>query len=274
MALTEPQAATAPSSVNPEPPRPALSEAELERRRGRPWTLRVLRVFDITPRMRRVQLTADNLDEFRPRPGQEIVLQIPQPDGEPARRHYTIRRFDPASRLIDVDFVMHGADAPAVRWARAVRPGDAIEIRGPRGRIALAPDADWHLFSGDETAIPAIFALIEALPAGAPAFAFIETGTEADQQQLETAAKLDLAWLSRRGAPPGPSRILLDAIERFHLPAGKGFAIVIGETSNVRAQRHFLIERGLPRDRIYSEGYWRPGRIGGHDHVDERTEGR
>ena len=32
---------------------------------------------------------------------------------------------------------------------------------------------------------------------------------------------------------------------------------------------HGLIARGLTRDQIYSEGYWRPGRIGGHDHVNE-----
>ncbi len=35
------------------------------------------------------------------------------------------------------------------------------------------------------------------------------------------------------------------------------------------AQRHHLIGRGFTRDRISSEGYWRPGRIGGHDHVED-----
>src|SRR5689334_2174985 len=31
--------------------RPMLSEAELERRRGRPWTLRVVKAFEINPHM-------------------------------------------------------------------------------------------------------------------------------------------------------------------------------------------------------------------------------
>ena len=249
--------------------RPPLTEAEIERRRGRLWSLRVTGAQDITPRMRRVQLTGDDLAEFQPRPGQEIVLQIPQDGAEPARRHYTIRSFDPASRLIDVDFVIHGDHAPAVRWALEAKPGQAIDVRGPRGRIALGPDADWHLFTGDETTIPAIFGLIEALPQGAKAFALIEIGSDADKLALTTAADVKLSWLSRNGAPPGPSRLLLDAIERFPLPPGKGHAIIIGETSNVRAQRHTLIERGMTREQIYSEGYWRPGRIGGHDHVNE-----
>lgn len=258
-----PKPAPAPSA------RPPLSEAELERRRGKPWTLRVVGARDIGPRMRRVQLTADNLDGFEPRPAQEIVLQIAQAEGEPARRHYTIRRFDRAKKLIDVDFVIHGSKTPGVRWALDAKPGDAIDIRGPRGRIALAPDADWHLFSGDETTIPAIFALIEALPQGAKAFAFIEVGSEAEKLSLSAEADVALVWLLRDGAAPGPSRLLLDAIERFAPPPGKGHAIIIGETGNVRAQRHYLIEHGMTREQIYSEGYWRPGRLGGHDHVND-----
>jgi NADPH-dependent ferric siderophore reductase len=253
----------------PAAPRPQLSEAELERRRGKPWTFRVLSVANIAPRMRRVRLTADALDEFRPRPGQEIVLQIPQNGGEPARRHYTIRRFDPATRLIDVDFVLHGEHAPGVRWALDAAPGQAIDVRGPRGRIALGADADWHLFTGDETAMPAILGMVEALPQGAKASIFFEIGDDSDRLDVATVADVTVMWLSRQGAPPSPNRILLDAVERFALPPGKGHAIVIGETSNVRAQRHALIARGLSREQIYSEGYWRPGRVGGHDHVDE-----
>jgi NADPH-dependent ferric siderophore reductase len=140
--------------------------------------------------------------------------------------------------------------------------------------MALSPDAAWHLFTGDETALPAILGLIEALPAGARAFAFVEIGSDADKQVPRTEAKLDLVWLSRHGAEPGPSRLTLDAVERFVRPEGQGFAYILGETSNVRAQRHYLIDQGMGRDRIYAEGYWRPGRIGGHDHVDDRSEGR
>lgn len=247
--------------------RPTLTPEELERRRGRPWTLRVAGAANIGPRMRRVQLTAENLDEFRPRPGQEIVLQIPQPGGEPARRHYTIRRFDLQTKLIDVDVVLHGDKTPGVRWALYAQPGDSIEIRGPRGRIALAPDADWHLFTGDETALPAIFALVEAMPAGANAYVFLEIGGASEKADLRVQAELHPTWLVRNG-PPRPNELVLSAVRQFALPPGRGHAIVLGETSNVRALRHHLLERGMTCEQIYAEGYWRPGRIGGHDHVD------
>src|SRR5215469_10636367 len=259
--MTPPDDITA-TPQNP-PARPALSEAELERRRGRPWTLHVVKAFEIAPRMRRVQLTGDNLDEFQPRPGQEIVLQLPQRAGEVARRHYTIRRFDRGAKLIDVDFVLHGHRTPGVSWALEAQPGDSVDIRGPRGRIALDATADWHLFLGDETAIPAIFGLIEALPSTARAFAFLEIGSDEDRLSVATAAQLKLEFLSRGGTAPGPNDILAGVLARFAFPAGKGQAFTLAETSNTRGLRHALVDRGLDRGQIYSEGYWRPGRIGG-----------
>jgi NADPH-dependent ferric siderophore reductase len=250
------------------PARPALSEAELERRRGRPWTLKVAGSERMTPHMHRVRLTADSLDGFEPKPAQEIVLQIPQGGDEPARRHYTIRGFDAGKKIIDVDFLLHGHGTPGEHWALEAKPGQSIEIRGPRGRIALSPKADWHLFSGDETAMPAILALLEALPPGSRAKAFIEVGNDAERM-LPAAHADAITWLSRNGAAAAPNGILGDAVAGFALPPGRGHAIVLGETSGVRGIRHALIARGLTREQIYSEGYWRPDRIGGHDHVED-----
>ena len=243
-----------------------LDPAILAARRGREWTLRVVGARDITPTMRRVQLTGDALDEFNPRPGQELVLNIAQPGAEAARRHYTIRRYDPASKLIDIDFVLHGHRTPGVSWSLDAKPGDKLTVNGPRGRMAIAQDVDWHLFTGDETALPAIFAMVETLPASATATIFLEIGGDADKQPLSSKAQVTLNWLPRRGAP-GPSTLMADALAAFPLPSGKGFAYILGETSNVRAQRHALIARGMTREQIYAEGYWRPGRIGGHDHI-------
>lgn len=256
---------------------PARSERTLTpemiaARRGREWSLRVIGTSQVTPRMRRVQLTGEALDEFMPRPGQELVLNLPQEGSEPARRHYTIRRYDPKTRSIDIDVVLHGHATPGARWALAAQPGDKLLVNGPRGRMTIAQDADWHLFTGDETALPAIFAMAEALPASAKAFIFLEIGNEDDKQPLQSAAAITLRWLSRGGAAPGPSTITLDALWGFSLPPGKGFAYILGETSNVRAQRHSLLERGMSREQIYAEGYWRPGRVGGHDHIRDEEE--
>ena len=44
---------------------------------------------------------------------------------------------------------------------------------------------------------------------------------------------------------------------------------MLGETSTIRRQRHDLIARGMGKEQIFGEGYWRPGRVGGHDHLVE-----
>jgi NADPH-dependent ferric siderophore reductase len=231
------------------------------------WPLTVVGAADVTPRMRRVSLVGEAMDAFEFRPGQDLVLTLPS-DAGPVRRHYTIRRFDRAENRLDIDFVLHGR-SPATAWARSVAIGDEIVAEGPRGRTSVRGAADWRLFTGDETALPGIAAMIESLAAGEHAIAFIEVAGPDEEQPVETAARLDLTWLHRAGPPRAPSLGLMQALTTFQLPVGVGQACVIGETSTVRAQRQGLIARGLAKEQICAEGYWRPGRVGGHDHIIE-----
>jgi NADPH-dependent ferric siderophore reductase len=215
------------------------------------WTLSVVEAFDVTPRMRRVVFTGDNLDEMTYRPGQALVLAMPLPEGGTGRRDYTIRSFDRKKRQLAMDFVLHGT-TPSPEWARRAAAGDVLQVRGPRGRTVIDETADWHLFCGDETCLPAILHMLESLPENAKVHVFLE-----------------VTWVDRGGEEAGPNTLLLDRLAAFELPQGRGHAYIIGETSNVRAQRRHLVERGLEKSQISSEGYWRPGRIGGHDHVDD-----
>ncbi len=231
------------------------------------WRLTVVGAVDVTPRLRRVSFVGD-LGGLQHRPGQDLALNLPGPQGATHRRHYTIRRFDRTEERLDVDFVLH-AVSPATNWARGAALGDEITAHGPRGRTTVSGPADWRLFTGDETALPGIAAMIESLPAGERAFAFVEVAGPEDEQPIETAADLAMVWL-HRGAPPRPaSPLLIGALAAFRLPPGVGQACVIGETATVRAQRQGLVARGFPKERIAAEGYWRPGRIGGHDHIVE-----
>ncbi|HVU19330.1 MAG TPA: siderophore-interacting protein [Rhizomicrobium sp.] len=228
------------------------------RKGRRAWPLTVLSKSRIAPRMTRVEFLGSDLDEFVWTRGQDVVLELPAPEGI-ARRRYTVRAHDPVRRTLSIDFFLHGEGASGP-WLDSLRNGDAVNAVGPRGHTYLR-EADWHLFVGDETCIPGIFAMLEELGGAAPAYTFLEVGSTADQVPLDASAKTAINWVTRNG------NALFDAVENFALPKGEGFATVIGETAKVRAIRHRLLERGIARNRIAAEGYWRPGRVGGHDHV-------
>jgi NADPH-dependent ferric siderophore reductase len=233
------------------------------------WNLVLREAHDITPHMRRLIFSADGLDAFDHCPGQDLVLMMSQAGGEPLRRHYTVR--ERTAENLTIDFVLHGHGGPAERWAREAKPGDRLEARGPRGHTSVNPDAAWHLFVGDETCLPGIFAMLEALPTDARASAFIEVEDAADRQYLDADCDLDLEWLVRGGPAVPSSQTLIERIALFAPPPGRGHAYIIGETSTVQAIRRGLLARGLDRSQITAEGYWRPGRLGGHDHI--RDEG-
>jgi len=225
----------------------------------RHWRLTLRHAEQLTPRMRRLQFTSPDLREMQWSPGQDLVLNLP----DAPRRHYTIRAL--RDDVLTIDFVMHGHGA-AAQWAQRAQPGIQLDAAGPRGRTRLSETADWHLFIGDETCIPAIFAMLETLPARKRAWAFIEIESDAERQSLTTHGDVHIEWIARNG-PARPSALLLDRLKTFEMPPGTGHAYTLGETSGVRAERHWLIDRGWSREQITSEGYWRPGRIGGHDHA-------
>ncbi|MFO1013233.1 MAG: siderophore-interacting protein [Caulobacteraceae bacterium] len=233
------------------------------------WALTVVDAFDVSPRMRRVRLVGEDMRAFDYWPGQDLVLNIPTADG-PARRHYTIRSYDPVEQRLDIDFVLHG-DSPAVRWAKTAAIGSALAVNGPRGRTSVRGQAALRLFIGDETALPGIFHMAESLAPEEKARIFLEISGEEDIQTLDARADVEITWHVRGH---GAQSVLPEVLAGYDLPKGAIQAAVIGQTAMVRAVRQGLIARCVPKDNIVAEGYWRPGRVGGHDHVFDEGEGR
>jgi len=240
--------------------------APIARAKGPTRQLTVVEAHDVTPSMRRVSFVFSGVETFAYQSGQALVFAIPTADGGLGRRDYTIRSLDRNTGRLDVDFVLHG-DAPGASWARNAKPGDMLEARGPRGATVFDAEAGWHLLVGDETCIPALFHILEDMPEGTPAAVFIEVGGPEDEQPVETVANLALTWVHRTADRAENDTGLIEALDGFAFPDGRGHAYVIGETGKVRQMRRRLIERGLGKDQVSAEGYWRPGRIGGHDHV-------
>ncbi|MFI0481188.1 siderophore-interacting protein [Actinomadura sp. 9N215] len=240
----------------------------------------VLRTERLTPHMIRVVIGGEDLAGFGAgeftdhyvkllftRPGvaypepfdmERIRAELPR-EHWPSTRTYTVRAWDPEAVELTIDFVHHGDKGIAGPWAASVRPGEEIHFMGPGGAYAPRADAGWHLLVGDESALPAIAASLERIPADAPVRVFVEVAGPEEEQDLPTPGDADIVWLHRGGARVGD--LLVDAVQKLEFPDGEVHAFVHGEATFVKAlRRHLRIDRGLPMERLSISGYWRRGR--------------
>jgi NADPH-dependent ferric siderophore reductase len=188
-------------------------------------------------------------------------------DGQPHAdsRDYTPRRYDPAAGTLDIEFVIHDA-GPATRWAMQARPGQPLQLRGPRGSFVIPTNFDWHLLIGDDTALPAIARRLAELPAGARAVVLAEVDGADDQVPFESAADVTVTWAYRDGAEPGASDVLARTLRTMTLPKGDYYAWVAAESLTAKALRAQLIaEHGANPKWMRAAGYWRRGAVAVHD---------
>jgi NADPH-dependent ferric siderophore reductase len=226
------------------------------------WQFRCRERRQVTPNMLRIVLQGADLAEFSYIPGQALRLVLPHDGFRTCERDYTIRNLDRAAGTIELDVFLHG-DTPGPRWARDIRPGDSVIGRGPRSRIRLLPGRAWYLLAGDDTCIPAILHMLEALPGNARAEAFIEVTDLRDRQSTALPDGVRLHWLQSEPHEPSP---LLQAVEELPFQECQGQICLIGQTATVQALRRRLIARGYSKEDIAAEGYWRPGKTGGIVH--------
>ncbi|TWE11431.1 siderophore-interacting protein [Rudaeicoccus suwonensis] len=176
----------------------------------------------------------------------------------PVTRTYTIRSFDPQTRELAIDFVVHGDSGLAGPWAAAAEPGDPIAFFGPGGGWAPDPAADVHLLVGDEAAAPAIAAALDALPLDARTEVFVEVADSTTHVPLRTGPHTHVTWVHRDEHGGTYGEPLAAAVRAAGLPEGDVRAFVHGNAALVKDLRRFLfVECGLPRDQVSISGYWR-----------------
>ena len=181
----------------------------------------------------------------------------------PVTRTYTVRWADRRAGRMAIDFVTHGDTGYAGPWAQQAKAGDRLVLMGPGGAYAPAAETGWHLLAGDLSALPAIAAALEGMPAGARGTALVEVESEADVLELDNPAGIDVQWLVN----PDTDDIdfLARAIDAAPWPedvTSEGAVQVFahGERESIKAVRRVLKERGVPKAAISISGYWARGR--------------
>ncbi|MFP1603096.1 siderophore-interacting protein [Microbacterium sp. 2216-1] len=215
------------------------------------------------------------LDEPTPHPSHWYTRWKELPDGaRNVMRTYTPSGIRPESREIDVDIYLHDPAGPASAWAAQAVPGDRVVITGPDSRngwtgygLHWAPgDAKRMLLVADETAFPAVAAILRAVPdaervdvilectdpaddivtAHAPAHAHITRVSRGDDPDCTGAERAVVEWGRERG-------------EGMHADPGF-YAWLAGESgTTARVRRHLTASLGVPKSRVAFLGYWKVG---------------
>ncbi|WP_102142893.1 siderophore-interacting protein [Mycobacterium hubeiense] len=260
-------------------------------------TFEVARTEQLTPHLIRVVLgdagSGTGFDTFTPNSYTDAyvklvfvadgvdVAALPQPltldsfktlpaEQQPAVRTYTVRRADTERREVTIDFVVHGDHGVAGPWAVAATPGQPAYLMGPSGAYAPDAAADWHLFAGDESAVPAIGAALEALPDNAIGKAFIEVGGPEDEIELTAPPGVEVNWIYRGGradlvpeSQAGDQAPLIAAVKETPWLPGQVQVFIHGEAQAVmhNLRPYIRKERGVDAKWASSiSGYWRRGR--------------
>lgn len=243
--------------------------------------LQVTAVHQLTPHVRRIRFTGEDLDRYGSPANLHVKLLIPPrgaemswpligsngqliwPEGpsRPTLRKYTVRAIDPAAGHLDIDFVIHEEPGPGADFAMRAQPGDMIGMVGPGGLGYR--EADWYLLIGDETAVPAIARLLAAMPDTAKGTVLIELADVADCQELGEPAGVEVKWLQRRSedAEDEMPALAREAMA-ISLPGGDSRRFVWAgvEFDVLKAIRpHFQRTIGLSKREMLLVAYWRKG---------------
>lgn len=236
----------------------------------------VTAVSDPVPHVRRLTIMAPEFGDlqrlgadeyiglFMPAAGVDLVL--PSPHGlnvraqlekldeavRPQLRWYTIRYHRPELCEIDIDIVIH-ADGPGGEYLHRVQPGDVVGIReGEGGHPGVGGR---QLLVGDETAAPAISAILESLGGQVDDITvYLEVPGDGDVAPIDSPAPITM--VTRSGAPGAALLAALTASP----PQAYDFVWICGEQKMSADGRRLLVEHGTHKRDILFSAYWRLGK--------------
>lgn len=238
-------------------PAPVIERVRHETRRR---NLTVKSTKYITPGMLRIELTGEELSDFISLGADDHIKVFLASDGEkPEMRDYTPRRYSNDARELTLDFAVHEA-GPATAWALDAKPGDTLQIGGPRGSAVVHGEniKQWVLI-GDETALPAIGRRIEEAAPGTKITSIVTVADEKEHQNFVTEAEHKALWVHRPQEDATDSSALIETLKTLEFTPGT-FVWVASEASVTRAVRSYLVDTlSFPLSWMKAAGYWVKG---------------
>lgn len=242
----------------------------------------VERVSWLTDTMVRVTVLGESLRGFSaPGPNDHVKLFFPDPesgvlttpeitadglkrptDGLILSRDFTPLNFreNGSNGLpeLDIDFVIHGDDAPATSFASHAQAGQELGIAGPRGSKLVPEGISRAVLIADETALPAYTRWLRLLPPEVKVTPIVQIQDDETEDYLtdEHRSRGTLEVLYRED---GPGQ-LVEAVRSLGSIEEDTYVWAAGEANElVEVRRHFRRDLGLSKDQVEVEGYWKRG---------------
>lgn len=191
-----------------------------------------------------------NLPKF----GEERSGVVPPP-----MRTYTLRAIDREQDTMTIDFVVHGDEGPASKWAINAEKGDQLGVLMKARTKPLFKPADNYFLFGDHTALPVISVILEELPKNSVGTVVLEVYSAEDRLMLAKPEKVDLIWLFNDH--PGRGSQLARTLRNYNwVDVANTYVFGAGEQSIIKEIGHFLrTETCLKRDQWQVMSYWKYG---------------
>ncbi|MHA3703463.1 siderophore-interacting protein [Jatrophihabitans sp. YIM 134969] len=238
-----------------------MADAGRRREARPPAELQVLDRIQLNPHMVRIVAGGNGYAQYNDNDFTDKYVKIffADTDGQQVTRTYTVRRSDPVNQQLTLDFVVHGDLGLAAPWARAAEAGETLRLRGAGGAYRPSEEHGTHVFLGDESALPAINAALDALPRDARGVALLEVSEVEGSLDAEVPSGIEIVWLERPepGSQPG---LLADALAARPWPTGGVDVFAHGERESMKAVRKVLRDLTTDADQVSISGYWAYGR--------------
>lgn len=230
--------------------------------------LKVSAVQHLSPHIKRVTLTGDELSDFPVnKESAHVKVIFPQPgakDNKPKlgmyfgfkkwRRSYTVSQFDQQKLALSIDFCINDHQGLGANWAQQAKPGDYLGISGPSGLKHTDFMAKQHVFFGDMTALSAIAATLAKLPEQAKGYAWIQVASEQDIRTLSAPCGIQVNWFvtEHKQTPQ-----FLTAVQSLPADLRDTAIFIAAETSIVKQLKKYLSQHcQYDKKKLYASAYW------------------
>ncbi len=238
---------------------------------GRDHVATVVKTEHIAPHCIRITMSSPTLfDDISVGPTAWLRFWFPDPAGSSSefQRAYTIVWAEPDAGRFAVDVVLHAPAGPACTWAAKAQAGMTIPVVALGSSRFEVPEElpAGFLLIGDSASIPAINAIVAALPADVPIEVYLERHCDEDELiPLTEHPRRRLHWVTR-----SDDAALAAAIEDRDWSNWSAWAgTEAGALKHVR--KRLRDSFGFPKTDFHAQAYWTQGREMGTHRTDETT---